>query len=391
MPRKKNTRAAQGTGSIRQRPDGRWEARVTVGTNPGTGKPIRRSIYGETQAAVRKEMTSVLREVDRGTYQTPNKITVKEWLKIWLDTYCSGLKPLTLSAYDAAIRTHILPAIGAVQLQAVKGIQIQKLYNGMQSAGKSPKTVKNVSAILHKSFSIAVKQGFLTSNPCDATETPKVTRPEIHPLTDKEIPLFLSAIDAHPYRNAYALCLFAGLREGECLGLSWDGVDFEHRRLTIRQQLQKSKTQSSNYLIVSSTKNGKVRVIEPPAIAFDYLKSERVRQAENRLRAGNLWNNPENLVFTNELGGNLIIETFRRNFKRLAVGIGRPDLRPHDLRHTCATIAIASGADIKSVQSLMGHATASFTLDVYAHTSETMMQDTANRMQHYYDGLSKQG
>ena len=87
MPRKKNTRAAQGTGSIRQRPDGRWEARITVGANPGTGKPVRRSIYGDTQAAVRKEMTSLLREIDRGTYQTPSRIIVKEWLKTWLETY----------------------------------------------------------------------------------------------------------------------------------------------------------------------------------------------------------------------------------------------------------------------------------------------------------------
>lgn len=81
MPRKSNTRAASGAGSIRQRPDGRWEARVTVGSNPGTGKPIRRSIYGDTQAAVRKEMTAVLRDVDRGTYQTPSKMTVKIWME----------------------------------------------------------------------------------------------------------------------------------------------------------------------------------------------------------------------------------------------------------------------------------------------------------------------
>lgn len=73
MPRKANTRAASGAGSIRQRPDGRWEARVTVGNDPGTGKPIRRSIYGETQAAVRKQMTAILREIDRGTYLTPQK------------------------------------------------------------------------------------------------------------------------------------------------------------------------------------------------------------------------------------------------------------------------------------------------------------------------------
>ena len=80
MPRKSNTRAASGADSIRQRPDGRWEGRVTVGINPGTGKAIRRSIYRDTQAAVRKEMTAILREVDRGTYLTPQKTTVGQWL-----------------------------------------------------------------------------------------------------------------------------------------------------------------------------------------------------------------------------------------------------------------------------------------------------------------------
>ena len=74
-------------------------------------------------------------------------------------------------------------------------------------------------------------------------------------------------------------------------------------------------------------------------------------------------------------------------FKKAAASIGWPDLRPHDLRHTAATVAIAGGADIKSVQGLPGHATAAFTLDVYAHTSERMMQDTAERAQAYYESV----
>ena len=333
MPRKSNTRAASGAGSIRQRPDGRWEARVTVGSNPGTGKPIRRSIYGDTQAAVRKEMTAVLRDVDRGTYQTPSKMTVKIWMETWLDTFCTGLKPLTVSAYNTAMKTHIVPAFGAMPVQELKGIHVQKLFNDMLEAGKSPKTVKNTAAILHKALSVAVKQGYIAANPCDAAEVPKVTRHEIKPLTDAEIPVFLAAIEDHPFRNAYGLCLFAGLREGECLGLTWDCVDFERGRITVRQQLQKSRTESGTYRIVSSTKSGKVRVIEPPVVAFDYLRSERTRQVENRLRAGKLWDNAQDLVFTNPLGGHVVIETFRRNFKRLAASMGRPDLRPHDLRH----------------------------------------------------------
>lgn len=388
MPRK-STRAAQGAGSIRQRPDGRWEARVTVGIDLGTGKPDRKSVYGKTQAEVRKKMTAIQRAVDSGTYQAPDKTSVSEWLDDWMKTFCAvKVKPLTYSSYEVAIRNHIKPAIGALKLQAVKGIHVQKLYNGMTDAGLSAKTVKNVAAILHKAFSVAQKQGIIQANPCDAAELPKATQKEIKPLTDAEIPLFLKAIAGHPMENAYALCLFAGLREGECLGLSWDQVDFESRRLTISQQLQKEKKNGAVYYIAPSTKSGKPRQIEPPEIAFQYLRAERKRQTENRLAAGELWDNPDNLVFTNETGRHYSIFSFYKNFKRIAASIGRPDARPHDLRHTAATVAIASGADIKSVQDLLGHATASFTLNVYAHSSDQMKKDTAARMQSYYDNLT---
>lgn len=389
MARKSNTRAAQGAGSIRQRTDGTWEARITIGTNPGTGKPDRKSVYGKTQAEVRKKMTAIQRAVDNGTYQAPDKTTVSESLDEWMKTFCAvKVKPLTYSSYEVAIKNHIKPSIGALKMQAVKGVHVQKLYNGMTAAGSSAKTVKNVAAILHKAFSVAQKQGMIQVNPCDAAELPKATQKEIKPLTDAENPLFLKAIDGHPMENAYALCLFAGLREGECLGLSWSQVDFEARRITISQQLQHEKKKGAAYYIAPGTKSGKPRQIEPPEIAFQYLRAERKRQAENRLAAGELWSNPDNLVFTDEMGGHLAISTFYKTFKRIAASIGRPDARPHDLRHTAATVAIASGADIKSVQDLLGHATASFTLNVYAHSSDQMKKDTAARMQSYYDNLT---
>ena len=392
MPRK-STRNAQGGGTIRQRANGLWEARYTVGRDPGTGKQIQRSIYGSTQKEVRQKLAQITASIDKGTYQTPNKITVSAWMDEWLTTFCENkVKPLTLQSYRASIKNHITPAIGAMEVQAVKGAHIQRLYNSMTRAGLSGKTVKNTSAIMHKAFRVALKQGIIAANPCDAAELPKAERKEIHPLADVEIPMFLSAIDGSPMRNAYALCLFAGLREGECLGLSWGQVDFEKGRITISQQLQKVRTEGKReYQITPSTKSGKPRTIEPPRIAFEYLRGERVKQLENRLRAGPAWSNPDDLVFTDESGGHYAIHTFYKRFKAIAASIGRPDARPHDLRHTAATVAIASGADIKSVQDLLGHATASFTLNVYAHTSEQMMKDTAARMQSYYDGLAVKG
>lgn len=392
MPRKP-TRNAQGGGTIRQRANGLWEARYTVGRDPGTGKQIQRSIYGSTQKEVRQKLAQITASIDKGTYQTPNKITVSAWMDEWLTTFCENkVKPLTLQSYRASIKNHIVPAIGAMELQAVKGSHVQRLYNSMTRAGLSGKTVKNTSAIMHKAFSVALKQGIIAANPCDAAELPKAEHKEIHPLADDEIPLFLSAIDGSPMRNAYALCLFAGLREGECLGLSWKQVDFERGRITVSQQLQKVRTEGKGeYQITPSTKSGKPRTIEPPPIAFEYLRAERVKQLENRLKAGPMWSNPDDLVFTDEVGTHYAIHTFYKRFKAIAASIGRPDARPHDLRHTAATVAIASGADVKSVQELLGHATASFTLNVYAHTSEQMMKDTAARVQSYYDSMAAGG
>lgn len=391
MPRNKS-RNAQGAGTIRQRVDGRWEARYTIGRDPGTGRQLQRSIYGSTQQEVRKKLAQAVAALDAGTYQTPNRITVATWMEEWLTTFCAGkVKPLTRQSYEGIIKNHIVPVIGAVELQAIKGSHIQRLYNIMTKAGLSGKTVKNVSAVLHKAFSVALKQGLIPANPCDAAELPKVARHEITPLTDEEIPLFLAAIESSPMKNAYALCLFAGLREGECLGASWPQVDFEKGRITISQQLQKEKKKGGRYYISSSTKSGRPRVIELPPVAVEYLRAERVKQMENQLKAGTAWSNPDDLIFTDETGKHYAISTFYKHFKQIASIIGRPDARPHDLRHTAATVAIASGADVKSVQDMLGHATASFTLNVYAHTSEQMMKDTAARMQNYYDTLAVKG
>ena len=389
-------RNAAGGGSIRQKTrtiNGKsypsWEARVSVGHDPVTGKLIRRTICGKTQAEVRQKMNALIKSVDEGSYQEPSKMTVSQWMDTWMEIYCKNkVKPLTYQSYEGIINRHIVPVIGDVKLQAVRGVQIQQVFNTMTENGLKGKTVKNVSAIMHKAFSVALKQGLILANPVDAAELPASTKREITPLTDENIPVFLRAIEDSPFRNAYALCLFAGLREGECLGLSWDNVDFKKETITICQQLQKNKTGNREYFILPTTKRSKARTIKPPSIAFEYLRDEQAKQLSNRFRAGKAWNNADNLVFTNELGEHMIPMTFYRHFKKIVAEIGRPEARPHDLRHTAATVAIASGADIKSVQDLLGHATASFTLNVYAHTSEKMKQDTADRVQSYYDKLA---
>ncbi len=388
MPKK----SAKGSGSIRKISrtyNGKvytyWEARITIGTDPGTGKQIQKSITGSTQSEVRKKIIAALRSIDQGTFIDQDNIKLSAWLDTWLDIYCKNtVRASTLEIYAAAVKNHIKPRLGDLHLQKITGTHIQRFYNQMLESGLSPKTIKNVASILHKALDVALKQGYIFFNPCNNAELPKQIKKEIKPFTTEDISRFLEVIRDCEYKNAYKLCLFAGLREGEALGLSWDKIDFDKRTITIDQQLQRVRN-TGEYHIAHTTKSGKIRMITVPDQALQCLNDERIRQLKSRLKAGSAWNNPEDLVFTNAYGGFISFQSFYKRFKKAAAEIGRPDARPHDLRHTAATVAIANGADIKSVQSLLGHATAAFTLDVYAHATEEMKQDTAARMQQFYN------
>ena len=132
-------RNAAGAGSIRKKTvlrDGReyvyWEARLTVGVDPGTGKQIRRSFSGKTQKEVREKMQAAAVTVNDSTYQEPSKLTVSDWLDVWLAEYTGDVKPLTRSTYKNKVESTIKPAFGAVNLQALKAPQIQKMLNDLQ-------------------------------------------------------------------------------------------------------------------------------------------------------------------------------------------------------------------------------------------------------------------
>lgn len=120
---------------------------------------------------------------------------------------------------------------------------------------------------------------------------------------------------------------------------------------------------------------------------MDVLQKQKRMQSAYQLAAGSAWNNEWNLVFTNELGRHLCHVTVYKNYKQIVEKIGLPEERFHDLRHSYAVAANESGDDIKTVQANLGHATASFTLDVYGHASQKMRQKSADRMEQYIMGV----
>lgn len=392
MPRK-NNRNAQGGGSIRKRADGTWEARYTVGRDPGTGKQIQRSVYAKTQADVRKKLQQATAAIDDGVYIEPSKLTVSVWLDTWIAEYNGDIKPLTLKAYKSQIANNIKPYLGAVKLSALAAPQIQKLYNSLQKGvdGRdplTPKTIKNTHGILHKALNQAVEIGYLKFNPSDACKLPRVVKKEINPFTEAESASFIQAIKGHKYEIPFLVDLFTGMRESELLGLMWNCVDFERGTITINKQLQRGNAKGVGYSL-APLKNNKTRIITPAPYVMQLLQTQRRIQLAARLAAGSAWCDGgfPGLVFTNEVGGHLTQITLFRQYKAVVAAIGRPDARVHDMRHSYAVAAIQSGDDIKTVQENLGHHTAAFTLDVYGHVSERMKRESANRMEAYINTL----
>lgn len=167
----------------------------------------------------------------------------------------------------------------------------------------------------------------------DSCTLPRIVKKKVKPLDDDAIREFLKEIHGHRFELLYLVTLFAGLREGEVLGLVWDRVDFDKGTLLIDQQLQQAKDESGKrqYGLVS-LKNDRWRRITPADFVMGLLRRQRSCQAEWCLRAGPAWED-NGLVFTNELGKHLSPYTIYKNYKRLVVSIGCPEARFHDLRH----------------------------------------------------------
>ncbi len=373
---------ANGEGLIRQRKDGTWEGRYSI---PGKATP--KSVYGKTQAIVRKKLTAAIAGIDQGIYFEPSKITVAQWLDVWHKEYLGGVKPHTVSQYGTQIKVHLKPSLGAVKLQVLTAPMIQSMYNAKKDE-ISAKSIRNLHGVLHKALAQAVKLGYIRYNPSDACELPRVIDKPIKPIEGDNIAKFLNAIKGHRYEMLYLVTLFTGIRQGEALGLTWDDINFDSGTISINKQLQKERIDGGGgkYRFVP-LKNDKSRIISPAAYVMDALHLYRKKQREAQLMAGGAWDNQLNLVFTDELGHHLYTQTVLMNFKKIVSRMGIPETRFHDLRHTYATLSLQNGDDIKTVSEALGHATVAFTLDVYGHVTQQMKKASAERMQAFIEAL----
>ena len=419
-------RRGRGEGSIVQRADGRWMGRVDLGWQ--NGKRQSKAIYGRTRRSVADALRNALKAAEQGTLSADERQTIGDFLKRWLqDVVRPRVRPRTFVGYEAAIEHHIAPNLDRVRLAKLTPQHLQAWMATLETNGVSAGRRRYARVVLRTALNTAIRWRLITMNAATLIDAPRTTSREIRPLNPDEARALLDACRDHPLEPFVTVALGCGLRLGEALGLQWPDVDLDAGTLDVRRAVQRfggdvaarrpllaerkrlraalkaaprtpeaaetrarlarelqairaafAKVKTSIHITeLKSTRSR--RTIALPAVAITALRSHRVRQLEARLAAGGHWQD-RSFVLTSSVGTPLEPRNVTRQFKALLTAAKLPDMRLHDLRHSCATLLLAQGVNPRVVMETLGHSQVSLTLNTYSHVLPALQRDAAARM-----------
>lgn len=370
-------RRGNNEGSITQRPDGRWEARITL-----DGKK-RKSFYGKTRQEVARKLTEALRDRDKGLPVVGDKQTVANYLAHWLKMIPATVEATTVQKYECALRLHVTPHIGDISLSKLSGQHVQSVYAAALARGLSTTSVRLIHTILHGAFKDAVRLGLMQRNVTDMVDSPRKQHHEMHVLSSEQSRAFLEAVKGNRYEALFVLALSTGMRQGELLALRWQDVDIDDAYLQVRVTLK--VVDGKPVIDKTKTRRSRRKVALTPH-ACEALRRHRARQVEERLALGPVWNDHD-LVFPNTIGNPFDCRGLvKRNFVPLLRKANLPRIRFHDLRHTAATLMLLKGVHPKVVSEMLGHASIAITLDLYSHVLPDMQREAVMAMARVLDG-----
>ena len=242
----------------------------------------------------------------------------------------------------------------------------------------------HIRAVLRQALQRAVKWGLISRNAAALADPPHVPHRPLVQISVDDARRILEVTSGTRLEALVAVTLFGGLRQGEVLGLRWSDIDPDARTLTVALALQRlpaTETEPSRLALVQAKTSRSRRSVSFPAVLADILRSHRARQAEDKLRAGQLWKERiRGLVFTTVTGGPLSGPEVTKAYQRLLAQARLPRWRYHDLRHACATLLLASGVDIAVVRDILGHSTIALTANTYAAVLPSLQREAAERL-----------
>jgi integrase len=374
-------------GSVTRRGDS-WRIAVELEPDPGTGRRRQKfETFQGTKKDAEKHLTDLLSQADRGLLQVTPRMTMSEYLDRWLKDYASTKAPKTYADYELVIRRYVVPYIGNVALDKLRPTHIVALHSKLREAPRadgreghlSGTTQKHAHRVLHTALECAVKWQLISRNPASSVDAPRAAHREMQAFNLEQAQAFLAATVAigTKWQTFYTTFLTTGLRIGELVGLRWQDVDLDALVLSVRQNIQ--FINGMGFVVGSPKTVGSRRPVALGADVVSLLRRHRAEQHEMIVRLGTAFEN-RGLVFPSERGTPLTESTIHKTFTVICETAGVPRIRPYDLRHSCATLLLASGVHPKVVAERLGHSTVNLTLNTYSHVLPTLQHDAANTL-----------
>ena len=377
-------RRASGEGMIRKKPNGDWEGRIVVG-HKQNGNPIFRYVYGKTQKEMMQKLNILKQQYQDANITEDSNITVDEWLDKWLAEYLPGaVRQQTLERYRRIVNTYIRPHIGKKKLAFLGTNDVQRMYVKLKKSGRIKKhpvygyeladnTIIDIHGTLHRAMEIAVNNHLIPKNPTKKTKIPKKKKKDLQVLNDAELDMLMQKIDDDKeWGDFFYLELTTGLRRGEICGLRWTDFDEKEGVIRIRTSISLLKG-GVIYEGEPKTDESKRKILLPKTTADRLRKRKRISE----------W------IFPNLLNPTLPIAppTAYRKAKSFLRKLNLPNISFHDLRHTFATHALATGVDAVTLSTILGHTNPSFTVDRYTHVTGYMQKRASEIVGNFMDDI----
>ncbi len=368
-----------GTGTVRQRKDGRWEGRIVVAYDE-KGLPKTKNVLAKTKAECIDKLKKLKAELGTSDQiKCSPDMSFGKWMDYWYRTYCKNtLKEYTQKTYEQRIYKQIIPKLGQNPLNKITTGTLEKFYAQLKTDGRlvrreqngnglSSSVIRSIHAHCRAALKKAVDEKLITKNPAIGCKLPPKQSTEIEILSPEEMQRLLYQAQIEGFYEMFLLDLSTGLRRGELLGLKWDDIDFDEGTLSVKRQVRFEKGK----LIISSPKtkaSERTIVLSPPII-------EMLKEYKKTVNSTWLFPSP---VKREDVPRDPT--ACRKRLSQILERAGCKHVPFHALRHTFASQAFHYGMDVKTLACTIGHESVETTLNVYAHISEKMKMDAADRI-----------
>lgn len=344
------------------------------------------SVYGESAALADQEAERLRKKIAQGINPLAERVSLGDYLKHWMETVITPRrKPKTVRNYTQMIE-HIPPALKATPLLDLKPDVLRAFVADLEKESLAAATKRNVFAVLRSALNQAWRDSRVEHNHVARIEPPRAVDLEIQPLTPDQARelLELARRDEH-WAGPVVTGLCLGWRMGEVLGLVVGDLDLETGTLRIDKQLQRYE---AGVIALEETKQRAKRTVKLPPTLFEVLKEHVKLREKTRDLAASAWQGPIRVedgravefLFTTKIGTPHYDTNLRRRLRALLALCGIEHHRFHDLRHTAATMLVASGVHPKAVQYYMGWKDSRM-VDRYTHPVAEIMNETAAAME----------